>query len=299
MSPSGLAVDTDGGMPGRRLRILLLSHLGSRRAPTGAENVLVHLARGLKARGHEVAVAAPGQWVLEPELERAGVGLRRVAVRSCWLVQSAPQPLPLQAWRLLRYLAPDRGSAVLRRVMRELAPDVVLVNCLPHLRGAAAARACGLPVVWHLHEILPPGLRRRCFARRLRRDATRIVAVSEAVASWLREEGLGGRVEVVLNGVAPPAAMPERGAARVQFGLPPEACVVGLFSQLVPHKGALDFVRAAHLAAERRCSSARSRPGRRLSASGWCRRSPRSGRCSRRSTSRRSPPCGRTRCRGW
>jgi glycosyltransferase involved in cell wall biosynthesis len=238
-------------MPGRRLRILLLSHLGSRRAPTGAENVLVHLARGLKARGHEVAVAAPGQWVLEPELERAGVGLRRVAVRSCWLVQSAPQPLPLQAWRLLRYLAPDRGSAVLRRVMRELAPDVVLVNCLPHLRGAAAARACGLPVVWHLHEILPPGLRRRCFARRLRRDATRIVAVSEAVASWLREEGLGGRVEVVLNGVAPPAAMPERGAARVQFGLPPEACVVGLFSQLVPHKGALDFVRAAHLAAER------------------------------------------------
>ncbi len=37
--------------------------------------------------------------------------------------------------------------------------------------------------------------------------------------------------------------------ARAQaFGLPADACVVGLFSQLVEHKGALDFVRAAHLA---------------------------------------------------
>jgi glycosyltransferase involved in cell wall biosynthesis len=37
----------------------------------------------------------------------------------------------------------------------------------------------------------------------------------------------------------------------VRLGLPPEAFVVGLFSQLVEHKGALDFVRAAATVAER------------------------------------------------
>jgi glycosyltransferase involved in cell wall biosynthesis len=127
-------------------------------------------------------------------------------------------------------------------------PDVVHVNCLSHLRGAAAARSLGLPVVWHLREILPPGPRRRWFAGRLRSDTTRIVAVSEAVAEWVREEGLGDRVEVVHNGVDPPVGGFDRDAARGSFDLPSEAVVVGLFSQLVVHKGALDLVRAAHAA---------------------------------------------------
>jgi len=64
----------------------------------------------------------------------------------------------------------------------------------------------------------------------------------------LREEGLGDRVEVVHNGVDPPVSGDGQAASRAHFGLPPEAVVVGLFSQLVVHKGALDLVRAAHAA---------------------------------------------------
>jgi len=40
-------------------------------------------------------------------------------------------------------------------------------------------------------------------------------------------------------------------AAREEFGLPVDVPVAGLFSQLVEHKGALDFVRAAHRAGSR------------------------------------------------
>jgi glycosyltransferase involved in cell wall biosynthesis len=75
------------------------------------------------------------------------------------------------------------------------------------------------------------------------------VAVSEAVARWLREEGLGERIEVVHNGVDSPPQLPDRATAREELGLKSEGTTVGLFSQLVEHKGALDFVRAAHLAA--------------------------------------------------
>ena len=230
------------------MKIAMLSHLASPMAPTGAERSLGLLALGLSAKGHEVTVVVPGSWVLRKELETAGVSVISQPVRQCWLVQYGHQPLWRQAARGLRFAWPDPGSRGLRSGLSELMPDVVHVNCLSHLRGAAVARSVGLPVVWHLREILPPGRRRRWFAGRLRSDATRIVAVSEAVAEWVRDEGLGDRVEVVHNGVVSPVEGVDREAARVQFDLPPEAFVVGLFSQMVHHKGALDLVRAAHSA---------------------------------------------------
>jgi len=153
--------------------------------------------------------------------------------------------------RGVRFLLPDPGTKALKSFFAEFEPDVVHVNCLPHLRGAAAARAAGCPVVWHIHEIMPPGARRRWFADRLRRHANRIVAVSDAVAQWLQEEGLGASLEVIHNGVDPPRRFPDRGSARRSFDVPEEATVFGLFSQLVTHKGAIDFVRAAHRVSEK------------------------------------------------
>ena len=228
------------------MKIAMFSHLASVSAPTGAERVLDLVARGLVDRGHRLAVSAPGPWAFASTLSEAGVEVRSIPIRCCWLVQAERQPAWRQLIRGARFLLPDPGTKALERFLSEVGPDVVHVNCLPHLRGAAVARACGCPVVWHIHEILPPGARRRWFAGRLRRDATRIVAVSEAVAEWLRGENLGASLDVVHNGVDAPERLPDRERARRNFGLPAEATVFGLFSQLVPHKGAIDFVRAAH-----------------------------------------------------
>ena len=231
------------------MKVALLSHLASVDAPTGAERSLALLANGLVKRGHQVAMAAPGSWSMGAELEAAGIEVTTIPVRSCWLVQYGHQPPWRQAARVVRYALPDRGYGYLRSWFGALNPDVVHVNCLPHLRGASAARSLGLPVVWHIREILPPGRRRRWFAGRLRSDATKIVAVSEAVAGWLREEGLGECVEVIHNGVSPPTGGVDREAVRGRFDLPSDSVVVGLFSQVVAHKGSLDFVHAAHFAA--------------------------------------------------
>jgi hypothetical protein len=54
------------------VRVVLLSHLASPMAPTGAERSLVTLASGLAARAHSVSVAAPGRWMLRGDLEAAG-----------------------------------------------------------------------------------------------------------------------------------------------------------------------------------------------------------------------------------
>jgi glycosyltransferase involved in cell wall biosynthesis len=65
----------------------------------------------------------------------------------------------------------------------------------------------------------------------------------------VRDEGLGDRLDVVPNGVTPPAAPPQRRAARAALGLEETGVVIGLFGQLVPHKGALEFIAAADRAA--------------------------------------------------
>lgn len=230
--------------------VALLSHLASPAAPTGAEFSLAILAEGLARRGWRVDVVIPGRWPLAPRVEAAGATVHPVPCRSCWLAYHDPRPFPIAALKWLRFALPDRGAEALRGLLTRLRPDVALVNCLPHLRGAAAARAAGIPVVWYVREILPGGRRRRFFAGHLRRSARRIAAVSEATALWLRAESLGDRVEVIPNGVAVPAAPPDAASARRILGLPLEGCLVGLFGQLLPHKGAELFLRAAATALE-------------------------------------------------
>jgi len=228
----------------------MLSHMASATAPTGAETSLALLAEGLARRGHRVSVVVPGRWALAERLERQGVEVVTVPLRPCWLAYSRSPWTGAGPLKWLRWRLPDRGRGRLRRWLRETGPDVVHVNCLPQLSGALEARRAGLPVVWHVREILPPGARARWWASHLRRCAVRVVAVSEATAAWLRRQGLGTRIEVVPNGIEPGGGTPDRAAARASIGLPAAEgeCVVGLVGQLLPHKGVIEFVRAAHRA---------------------------------------------------
>jgi len=226
------------------MKLAAISHLASQDAPTGAEKSLCQLVGELSDRGHETAVIVPGSWCLDAAVRESGAEVVEIPSRGCWLVQAAEQPLWKQAMRYVRFRLPDPGYRRMMVWLDDYWPDVVHVNCLPQLKGAAAARALGLPVIWHIREILPPGPRRRWFARRLKRDATRIVAVSHAVAGWLEDEGLGDMVEVVHNGCQAPPVTVDIAELRAELGLSKTGVIVGFFAQIVAHKGTIDLVRA-------------------------------------------------------
>jgi len=232
----------------RPLSIAFLSHMASQTAPTGAERSLALLACGLRRRGHRVGVVAPGRWALEASLRASDVALEIIPSRACWMTYYEPRPWPVALLKWARCAWPRGSTGRVRRFLESWKPDVVHVNCLPHLVGAAAAADSGRPVVWHLREILPAGRRRRWLAGRVRRDATLVVAVSEAVGRWVRDEGLGPRLRVVPNGVDLSSAPRDGAAARRALGIPDDGVLVGLFGQLLPHKGALEFVEAARRA---------------------------------------------------
>lgn len=225
------------------LAVAMLSHLASPHAPTGAERSLVLLANGLAARRHRVAVTAPGPSAFESQLA-SNVPLTRIPCRMAWNSHFERDPLWRVAARFLRFVALDPGPAKLEDWMRGVWPDVVYVNCLPHVKGARAARHAGYPVVWHIREILPEGRRRGWFAKQIAASANAVVAVSEAVASWLKDEGLGALLSVVPNGVDAPTSPKSREDARRVLGLPVDGIVAGLFGQVRPHKGVTESIEA-------------------------------------------------------
>jgi glycosyltransferase involved in cell wall biosynthesis len=230
------------------MRIALCSHLASPQAPTGAERSLALLAAGLARRGHEVGVIAPGAWVLAEELRSSGVRLLTVPSHPCWLSYWEPRRWPVVAWKALRCVLSRRAISRLHAALVSLAPDVVLVNCLPNLSAAEAARRTGRPWLWHVREILPPGARRRWWAGRMARSGASFVAVSEAVRTWIHAEQPGLHVRVVYNGVPLPAAIDSPALARPRLGLPATGVWAGYLGQLAPHKGVQVLLEAAAIA---------------------------------------------------
>jgi starch synthase (maltosyl-transferring) len=195
-------------------------------------------------------VVVPGPWCLASELRGQGIEVVEIGCRVCWLTYHDPLPWPRAALKWLRFALPDPGGYRILRWLARRGPDVVHVNCLPHVRGArwASSETLGVPVIWHLREILPPGARRRWFAKHLKAAATGIVAVSEAVGRWIRDEQLAKRLMVIPNGVAIAQAQIDRPAAREALGIPRDGFLIGLFGQLRPHKGGPEFIAAAQAA---------------------------------------------------
>lgn len=121
-------------------------------------------------------------------------------------------------------------------------PDLVHVNS--GLEPIIAATSLGIPVIFHLHGLMPRKLDN--FARRVFDRVTRFVAISECVRDAFIEAGFpGDKVDVVNNFiVAREGAMPTPAQARRELGLPEDGDLVTLVARIVPWKGIVEFVTA-------------------------------------------------------
>jgi glycosyltransferase involved in cell wall biosynthesis len=152
-----------------------------------------------------------------------------------------------QLWRLPIQLA-GFGPAVaaLRRAIRQHGPDLVHLNSSSLPAAAEAARREGRPVVWHIREPLHSGYlgwRREWLKRRIARDGTRVIAISEYDASRLLPSP---NIRVIHNFVDfqifDRALSP--GEARRKLNLTPAVNVVTLLGGVAYPKGTLPFVQA-------------------------------------------------------
>ena len=208
------------------MRVLLVSHGAG---PYGAERILLAAAEGLARRGHQVVLSFPHHG---PAADAAG-RLAGVEVRL-----DGRRRLPRSRGELPMFLlAAPAAVAAVRRLVRDVRPQVVWISSMYNPWAAAGARLAGRPVIWHLHERVPPGPFGLPLAALIGLVAARTVAVSDFVAGGFgRYPWLRGRTGVIHNPLLDAPAHPR--------AEPSGPFTVGCVGQLEPHKRATDVVKA-------------------------------------------------------
>lgn len=210
-----------------RLKILQIS---SAQSLGGGERHLIDLAHGLAARGHEVYLAARPSSPLIGELK--AIAKERITT------------LPLRN-------SLDASSArALAKLVREHKIQIVHAHMARDypLAAYSVRKNDYSRLIITRHVLFPLNkLHRATFSR-----ASRIIGVSEAVASQLRQDKVApeDKISVVLNGIdtarfARTRQTLDRKEFLRQWSLPDHCVLVGTVGELTPLKGQAEFLKAA------------------------------------------------------
>lgn len=208
-----------------------ICQVSTRRDYYGGEVCLAALARGLRARGHDVTC------VVRPDSRLAG--------------ELTAQGLPVHLLPLCDWFEPLSVSRLGAWLRRERIEVVHAHNPRDWFIAAAAAAAAAAPVscvgTRHvLHPVANLPLKRG-FLRRF----GALIAVSDAVRTAAAGLVADDRLVTVPNGIELPADSPAGADLRRELGLAPGRPVIGSIARLCPEKGHGDLLQAAGLLAGR------------------------------------------------
>ena len=224
------------------MKTLFLSHAGHW---TGAEQCLYQLVKGLHSERFAPLVLLPHAGELQDRLNAIGIP-NRIAKLVHWVGTPDRRRLP----RFVEDLEP-RVAAVAEIIERE-GIDLVFSNSAVIVEGGLAAKRCGVPHVWRIHEMLAdhtnfaPLFSLGTYGRLLSTLADSIAVVSnsvkEALCRLVWADGSrvpSERIDVIYNGIE---VWPHR---------KPDKCeTFGFNGPLALYVGSLSREKGVHLLAE-------------------------------------------------
>ena len=202
-------------------------HLDTGRTWRGGQAQVLHLVRGLAARGHTSLLLAPRGPLLDAALQ-AGIAAEAWGSAGEW----------------------DRLAMVAAtRALRAFAPDVAHAHSAhAHATGVPAARLARVPAVVVSRRVDFAVGRHALSRAKYRMPVDRYLCISRGVMDVMRASGVPGeRLALVPSGVPEPA--PDEAAhvadLRATLGIPSGAPVVGTVAALAPHKDHATLLAAA------------------------------------------------------
>lgn len=216
----------------------------------GADIGLLHIIKSLDREKYFPIVILPSDMptgMLSPELERLGVEFHFAGLgilRRKYFKPLNMLPLAIEV---------IRGALFVRSTARKRGAVLVYTNTFVAVSGAIGGRLAGVPVLWHIREILAfPRPVRWILYKALTLCANLVVCISRAVRDAIvkEEPSLAKKSVVIYNAVSIAA---NTGAAekelplREELGLPEGASLVGMVGRIMPWKGQEVFAEAAAL----------------------------------------------------
>lgn len=226
------------------MKVLFYNHTAQ---VSGAERVLLLLLARLNHRTFDRVVICPADGPLKEMVGELSV--------SCYEVDGLKARFTWRIDHLVRYLSSFwRLISQVRAHVRRVNPDLIHANSVrAGLVATAATIGLRLPVIWHVHDMLPRHplstairLVALCSAR------TRIVAISRAVAERfrghvLRSTKARASITVIHNAVDLEKFYPDgvsRQKTRNDLKLSPTDQAIGIIGQITPRKGQLPLLEA-------------------------------------------------------
>ncbi len=236
----------DSLLPSRQTTTVLIVH--SSDELYGSDWALLHLVNEIDRTRFRPLVALPDDLPYEGTLSTS---LIKQNVPVHYVGLAVLRRRYLTPWGIVRYVAATISSTfMLVRLIRREKVDIVHSNTVAVLPGAWAARLTGRPHVWHVHEIVTrPAIFAWLFPRLLPALTTRLVVISTAVRDWICASNPQAEAKAILvpNGIslAPFDASNGGEAIRDEFGIPPDAPVIGTVGRLHWWKGQDILLRTA------------------------------------------------------
>lgn len=226
-------------------KLLLFSHICNKRNITGAEKLLLFLATRLSPY-FQCVIVVPKEGLLTRLAGRCGI---RTIVQNIPLLYGMCLPhegLAQHADDLLRGAAFKETS----RLLAAERPDYVLVNTSTHVVPAMAAKSMGVPVIWHITEVIASNDYTGTSIRNIDQYSDWIVCISESAAAPFRGCS-AGKLRILYPSWSwsdfNPHMWPQlREHQRQQWKVNSDDRVIGYISSfLIPEKGADHFIEAA------------------------------------------------------
>lgn len=217
----------------------------------GAEQSLVRLVEGLKKRGYKSVVALPGEGLLSQRLTALDIPLVFVPSLKPWLTQVRGIKRALYNLYQIYYIV--QSVRQIKDAIEQFNIDLVHTTTAIVIDGALAARLARVPHVWHIREIIKPGVFRNFFLGAkvawniIDHLSAKIIAISRAVAAPY--SGSRNKISIIYDGVDIRKfdISYSKEEMRRAFGLLSEGSLVGLLAQIHPVKRQEDFIVAATL----------------------------------------------------
>lgn len=204
-------------------RILFVAHIAYPSTLGGACKSLLSMVEGISGK-YQPVVACPNEGMLSAALRSKGIPVQ-IAGKPVWGFLHPSSGAAGEA-----YLAAVKHGAEdgFRRAIQQVKPSVVHVNSIVNPVEALTAKKMGVPVVWHVREILPRYPGSSAVLRLVHDTADHVLVISRAVERAFLEEGLSSKITLLYNGFQVPP-LPSAG--------PGQHPVVGYVGSLAPHKG--------------------------------------------------------------